>query len=221
MSLLESWVGWLPQLFQGLLVSLQVAGMSLLVGLPIGCLLALATSSRRGFLRWPLVVLVEIGRGVPGLVVLSMVYYGLPSVGLTLSNYAAAVGGLAFTTAAYTSEVFRGGIQAVPRGEIEAASALGMTRGQTFRAVTFPRGVRFAIPGLVGFAVMLFQATSLTFTIALPELLARANSIGSSTFRYMEVFALAGLMYLAITLPLGWLTRRIERRLGRFDQATP
>ncbi|RVB57783.1 ABC transporter permease subunit, partial [Mesorhizobium sp. M7A.F.Ca.CA.004.06.1.1] len=115
---------------------------------------------------------------------------------------------------AYTSEILRAGLNAVPHCEIEAGWALGMTRRDILRFVVIPQGILFAIPALMGFAILIFQATALTYTIAIPELLARAYRVGAATYLYLDVLILAGLFYLAITVPFGWLVSYTERRLG-------
>jgi polar amino acid transport system permease protein len=214
-SLLEAWASWLPSLLDGLWLSVQVSGASLILGIPLGLALALLVSSARRGVRISAILLVEIGRGTPALVTLQIVYFGLPSSGLTVGSFTAAVVALALTTGAYTSEILRAGLQAVPHGEIEASSALAMSHRDTLRFIVIPQGVRIAIPALMGFAILIFQATSLAFTIALPELLSRAYSIGSNTFRYLDVLVLAGLLYLMITVPAGWLTSWTERRMAR------
>jgi len=213
--MLANWLEWLPELGRGLQTSVLLALISVTVGIPVGLLLAVLVSSRRAAVRITSIVLVEIGRGTPALVVLQLVYFGLPNAGLTLGPFTAACAALALTTAAYTSEIIRGGLEAVPRGEVEAAQALGMSYRDTMRFVLVPQGMRIAIPALVGFGILMFQATSLAFTISLQELLSRAYSIGSSTFLYFQVLLLAGVLYLAITIPSGWLSGRLERRLSR------
>lgn len=214
-DMLANWLEWLPELGRGLQTSVLLALISVTVGIPVGLLLAVLVSSRRTAVRITSIVLVEIGRGTPALVVLQLVYFGLPNAGLTLGPFTAACAALALTTAAYTSEIIRGGLEAVPRGEVEAAQALGMSYRDTMRFVLVPQGMRIAIPALVGFGILMFQATSLAFTISLQELLSRAYSIGSSTFLYFQVLLLAGVLYLAITIPSGWLSGRLERRLSR------
>lgn len=215
MDLITQWISWLPQLSEGLAVSLQLTGVSLLFGLPLALVAALLVASKNRIVRWIALIIVEFGRGVPTLVLLYLVYYGLPKTGLVLTSYTAAIIGLTFMTAAYTSEIIRASIQAVPRGLTEAAAALGINRRGAFRFIVFPEGVRIAIPALMGFAIQLFQTTSLAFLITLPELLSRAYSIGSNTFQYTSVLALAGLLYLVVTLPAGWLAGGLEKRLGR------
>jgi polar amino acid transport system permease protein len=215
MNILNDWPSYLPGLLAGLGISVQVALLSLLVGLPGGLLLAIGASSKKKLIRVLIIGMVEVGRGTPALVVLQIFYFGLPASGLTLSSMWASVVALAATTAAYTSEILRGGLQAVPQGEVEAAGALGMSRRDTLRFIVIPQGFRVAIPSLIGFAILIFQATSLAYTVALPELLSQAYSIGSTTFNYLSVLVLAGLMYAAITVPASWLTSRAEKRLAR------
>ncbi|MGY1651991.1 amino acid ABC transporter permease [Geodermatophilus sp. SYSU D01119] len=214
-GLLTSWGEWLPRLLEGLVTSVELTAVSLLLGVPLGLVLALLSSSRARPVRWGAITLVEIGRGTPALVMLQFVYYGLPSAGLSLTAFVSAVAALSLTTAGYTSEILRGGLQAVPAGETEAAGALGMSHRDTLRFVVVPQGVRIALPSLMGFAILIFQATSLTFTISVVELLSQAYSIGAATFRYLDVLVLAGLLYLAVTIPAGLLTNRTERRLSR------
>jgi polar amino acid transport system permease protein len=215
MNILNDWPAFLPGLLAGLGVSVQVALLSLLIGIPGGLMLAIGAGSKKKPVRTLIIGIVEIGRGTPALVVLQIFYFGLPASGLTLSSMGASVVALAATTAAYTSEILRGGLQAVPQGEVEAAGALGMSRRDTLRFIVIPQGFRVAIPSLIGFAILIFQATSLAYTVALPELLSQAYSIGSTTFNYLSVLVLAGLMYAAITIPASWLTCRAEKRLAR------
>lgn len=215
MNFLSDWLDFYPSLLDGLLVSLRVTGLSLLIGMPLGLLLALGANSKSRLARALVVALVEVGRGTPALVMLQIVYFGLPSVDITLTAFLSAAVALALTTAAYTSEIIRGGLQSVPQGEVEAAEALGMHSLDTLRFIVIPQGIRVAIPALVGFAILIFQASSLAYTIALPELLGAAYSTGSSTFRYLSVLTLAGLFYASITIPASFITQAAEKRLGR------
>ncbi|UVK54598.1 amino acid ABC transporter permease [Mesorhizobium sp. AR02] len=215
METLTTWWGWVPQLAAGLWVSTQLLFWCLLFGLPAGLVLALTSSSALRAVRWTSIVLVEIGRGAPALVVLQMVYFGLPTVGLTFAPFLSGAIALSLTTAAYTSEILRAGLQSVPYGEVEAAMALGMRRRDTLRYVVIPQGIMVAIPALLGFAVLMFQVTSLAFTIAIPELLSRAYRIGASNFRYLDVLTASGMLYLTVILPFGWLVSHIEQRMSR------
>lgn len=213
-EMFANWAEWSPQLFQGLMISLQLVGLALLFGLPLGLCLALISFAKNRFARYLAVILVEIGRGAPALVVLQMVYYGLPASGLTVTAFTSGAIALALTTGAYTTEILRAGLNAVPHREIEAGWALGLTYRDILRFVVVPQGILFAVPALMGFAILIFQATALTYTIAIPELLARAYRVGAATYLYLDVLILAGLFYLAVTVPFGWLVSYTERRLG-------
>ncbi|WP_374455956.1 amino acid ABC transporter permease [Nocardioides sp.] len=215
MSLLDDWLAYSPDLLHGLRASLQLVAGSLIIGMPLGLLLALGSSAKSKVVRTTIIVVVEIGRGTPALVMLQLVYFGLPTAGLTFTAFISATIALALTTGAYASEIIRGGLQAVPDGELEAAAALNMSRLDTLRYITIPQGMRVAIPSLMGLAILVFQATSLAYSIAVPELLGAAYSLGSSTFQYLSVLSLAGLFYLVITIPASWLCERVERRLAR------
>ncbi|MCY1177527.1 ectoine/hydroxyectoine ABC transporter, permease protein EhuD [compost metagenome] len=121
---------------------------------------------------------------------------------------------LAYCTAAYTSEIIRGGIESVAAGQTEAAEVIGLNRFDALRFVILPQALRVALPSLLGFSIMMFQASSLCFTIALPEIVSRASSIGSSTFEYMPVLILAGLMYAAVCAPATLGVAALEKRLA-------
>ncbi|GAC1039222.1 amino acid ABC transporter permease [Pseudomonas sp. No.117] len=213
-ELLANWVEWFPDLWHGLLLSLQVTALALLVGIPLGLVFALGVSSRVLPLRRLTVVLVELGRGAPALILLQYFYFGLPSAHITLSAYSAAALALAYCTGAYTSEILRGGLNAVAQGQREAADVIGLTPLDALRFVILPQALRIAIPALLGFSIMVFQASSLCFTIALPELVSRASMIGSSIFQYMPVLLLAGVMYAALCIPAALLVGSLERRLA-------
>nr|WP_243751967.1 amino acid ABC transporter permease [Leucobacter weissii] len=199
----------------GLGVSLQLAGVSTLVGVTSGLLLALLSTHRSRWVSWPTIAVVEIGRGAPVLVVLLLVYFGLPSAGIVLDAMPAAWIGLSFTTAAYSSEILRASLLAVPDGQREAARALGLTRTDAFFSVILPQAARISLAPLLGFCIQMFQATSLAFALGIPELLSRAYDIGSITFQYLQVLVAAGVLYAAVTLPLIRLVARLERRTAR------
>lgn len=206
---------YLPRLGQGLIVSLQLTAFSVTFGYLIGLAFALGVTSRRPWLKWPALVVVEIGRGIPALVVLYIVYFGLPSLGVLFENFWAAVLGLTFTAAAYSSEMIRAGIQSVPTGQREAASALGLSPMTAFVRVVLPQGLRSSIPPLMGLAIMSFQATSLAYSISVNELMSQAYQVSTITFQYLTVYTITGLVYAAIAVPATWLSVWVEHRLAR------
>ena len=129
---------YLPRLGDGLVLSLQLTAISVVLGYALGLVFALGVSSTNKWVRFPTLVVVEIGRGIPALVVLYIVYYGLPAIGILFENVLAAAIGLTFTAAAYSSEMIRAGLQSVPKGQLEAAAALGLVR-PAFGRVSSPK----------------------------------------------------------------------------------
>lgn len=214
-DVLDFWAEWFPTLLDGFVLSLKVTAVCLALGIPLGLVLALGVQSKRAATRWAALAVVEIGRGTPALILLQFAYFGLPSAGLTLSSFTAAALALAWCTGAYTSEIIRAGLEAVPFGQIEAATVVGLTHTDALRFVILPQGLRVALPALLGFAIIMLQATSLCFTIALPEIVSQAYVVGSNTFRYMPIFLLAGLMFAAVCIPATILVSLLERRLGQ------
>ncbi len=217
MDLINHWSQWLPQLLVGFRLSIQVTLTSLAFGIPLGLILALCNDAKIAAVRKAVVCLVEVGRGAPVLVLLQFLYFGLPTAGLTLSSLSASIAALAFSTGAYTSEIIRSGLHSVPIGQREAAYAIGLNRIDTLRLIILPQGMRVAVPPLLGFSLLMLQASSLCFTISLPELVSRANEIGSETFMYMPVFVLVGLFYSAVCVPSTLLIGLLEKRLSRYD----
>ena len=214
-GLFDFWREWLPSMLHGLLISVEVTSVGLVFGVPLGLALALGVQSRSALPHWLSLAIVEIGRGAPVLILLQFAYFGLPSAGLSLSSFTAASFAFAWCTGAYTSEIIRAGLEAVPHGQKEAASAIGFTRLDELRFVVLPQGLRVALPALLGFAILMLQASSLCFAIALPELVSQAYSIGSTTFSYMPILTLSGLLYAAICIPATLLVAGLERRLHR------
>lgn len=220
MSFLSTWAGFLPDFLDGLRVTLELTGVSLLIGLPLGAVLGLASTSPNRSVRWPVIVIVEIGRGVPGLIMLYFVYYGLPQAHLTLSSFMSAATALGFTTGAYMAEIFRAGINAVPRGQWEASQALGLSRWNELRLVVLPQAIRTVIPPIVGFSILLYQATSLAFAVSVSELLSRAYNAASITYQFSAALTLAGLIYAIISLfAVSLLRIRRRERLAPINRA--
>jgi polar amino acid transport system permease protein len=208
-------ISWLPDLWGGFLVSLKVTLFSLLIGIPAGLALALGVQSPSRTLRWICLPVVEIGRGAPALVLLQFIYFGLPSIKLSITSFLSAVVALGWCTGAYTSEIIRGGLDSVPQGQREAANALNLLPRDALRYVIVPQGLRVATPALMGFSILIFQGTSLCFTIALQEIISRAYNIGNTTFLYFPALAVAGLFYAACCIPASLVVSHVEHSMGR------
>lgn len=215
MNWLQQWADYMPQMLSGLGVSLFIAGVSIVIGYPLGLLLSVMVQRKNLVIRTLGLAIVEIGRGAPALVILYLVYYGLPKFGIAFESIQAACIALVWNAAAYSSEIIRAGLQSVARGQTEAAQVLGLSSRDTFFRVIMPQGMRSAIPGLMGVAIQMFQGTSLAYAIAVPELMKSAYNIGSQDFNYLQIFTLAGICYAAISMPATWITVYFEKRMSR------
>lgn len=218
MDMLTQWLGWLPNLAPGLLVSLQLTGLALLFGFPLGLLFAVMSAAKTAPLQWISFLFVEIGRGLPALVLLYLLYFSLPDAGITLTSLTTAVIALSWNTGAYASEYFRAGLAAVPLGQKEAALTSGLRGWTGFRIVILPQALRISTPPLAGLAVLVFQGSALAFVIAVPELMSKGFEIASITFQYLSVYLLTAVIYGSITLVFLGLVQVLERRLGRHLQ---
>lgn len=194
-DLLADWQHLAPSFFDGLLLSVQLSAFVIALGYPFGLLLAVVNLAPSPVLVAVSRLVIELARGVPALVTLYVVYFGLPQVDLRLSSLLAATAALAFTTGGYTSAIFRAGFLAVDRGQAEAGTSLALHPLRIFWHVVLPQAVRNVIVPLVSWMIVVFQATSLAFTVAVPELMSHAYSQGSSTYDYTTPLTLAGVMY--------------------------
>ena len=164
-TLFDTWRSAGPSLLAGLVTSVKLTALSLALGYPLALLLAVVVMSHRRAVRTLALVVIEIGRGAPLLVVLELLYYGLPSVNITLTALVTAVAALALQVGTYGSEIFRASLEAVPLGQREAADAVGLSRFASFRHVVLPQAIRIAVPPLMNIAIAIFLATSLAFVI--------------------------------------------------------
>jgi polar amino acid transport system permease protein len=158
---------------------------------------------------------VTVVRGIPLIVLLSVVYYGLPALGVTLEGFPAAVLALGLYSAAYTSEIVRGGLGSVPDGQAQAARSLGLSRWQALRFVVMPQAWRVALPALGNEFISLILGSSLASAVTLQELFSQGRYITNATYRQFEVYAVLALVYFGLTFALTWLVRLMERRLSR------
>ncbi|HKY93223.1 MAG TPA: amino acid ABC transporter permease [Nevskiaceae bacterium] len=200
-------------LLLGLWLTLQLSVASLLVAFPIGVLVGLGRVARNVTARDLAAVYVELIRGTPLLVQLYIVYFFVAPV-LELSAFTSGVVGLAVFTAAYIAEIVRGGIEAVPRGQTEAARSLGMSGLQAMRYVVLPQAIRKTLPSLAGQFINLIKDSSLVSVMALSDLTKTGREIVSSTFSPFEVWFSVAALYLVLTGTLSWLVRRLERRMA-------
>ena len=205
-------------LLYGLRLTLGVSLSALLVSVVFGTLLGVTRSVRVPVLGALGNAYVELVRGIPLIVLLSVVYYGLPALGVTLGGFPSAVLALGLYSAAYTSEIVRGGLSSVPAGQLEAARSLGLSRVQSLRFVVLPQAWRVALPALGNEFVSLILGSSLASAVTLQELFAAGKYITNATYRQFEVYAVLALVYFLLTFTLTRLLRGLERRLSRGER---
>ena len=195
----------------GVTVALSFAGFA--IGFVIGAFVCGARLSRRLWLRRLGGAYVSVFRGVPLLVLLLFIYYFLAEFGLDVPAIVAAVGGLALSTAAYQAEILRGALNAVPRGQAEAAVALGFTGFEIWRRVLLPQALRISVPPLINEFILLLKASSLVSVVGIAELTRVSMNIASMTYRPLEAYVGGGLFYLAINLIVAGFGALAERLL--------
>ncbi|MBD0864306.1 MAG: amino acid ABC transporter permease [Rhodobacteraceae bacterium] len=200
-------------LLKGLLTTLGVSLLAIALGAPLGLLLATASRHPSTAVRGVARIYLSFWRGTPILVQLLLIFYLLPLIRINLPPAGAAVVALAFNTAAFQSEIYRAGLAAIPVGEIEAAKMLGLTRRQSLIWIEIPQAIRIMLPALVGEILALVRNSSLVSVIAVTDLTRRAQQIASSTFKPLESYAVALIMYVAIALILSSIGMWLERRM--------
>jgi polar amino acid transport system substrate-binding protein len=221
----EAWTfdRYFPLLLRGAVLTVILAvvsfGLAVLLGLPIACTRLYGPAP----LRWAAIGYVEFFRGIPVLLLLYVLYYGLADLSsasglgsaFRLGPIHAAILGLGLNYAAYEAEIYRAGISAVPHGQWEAAASLGMTGWLAFRRIILPQAVRTILPPMTGDFVALFKDTSIVSTIAVVELSKQYQILSKSSMKYLEIGLLTAVLYLVMSVPLGFLSRWLERRWGR------
>lgn len=208
------------QLLPGLWVSIQMATVSVAIGIPLGFLAGLALNGQSKALRWLVIGLVEIFRGFPALLTLYLVYFGLTNI-VTLDRFASVVLAFGLTTASYTAEIFRASIASVPSGQIEAAHSVALTKSQITTRIIIPHVLNIAVPPIIGIVIITFQGTALAYAIGGKELLGTAYSLGMINFRVLEPLLIAALIYLLFTSLLAWMEILADQRVARMSGAGP
>jgi L-cystine transport system permease protein len=204
----------LPVLAQGALLTIKFAILSMFFGLMAASVLAVMGISHNRLLKWIARVYVSLMRGTPLLVQIFVIYYGLPSLGISLDPTPAGVIALSANVAAYLSESMRGAIQGIHRGQWLAAYSLGLSRRQTLRYVIAPQALRIAVPSLSNSLISLIKDTSLVSVITVTELLRSAQEVIASTFQPLPLYLAAAAVYWVLCQVLEWLQHWYERRLA-------
>ncbi len=210
-----------PQLLRALVVVAEILFFALLFSFVGGLILALLRISRIRVFRWLAGIYIDLFRGLPLLLVLTYIYYGLALVGseagldfLILDPIPAAVLAITLTYSAYSAEIFRAGIGSIPHGQMEAARSLGMTNTQSMRYIVLPQAIRVVVPPLTNELIAMIKDTALASVITVPEVLQKSREIMGRVANPTPLTA-AAIAYLIFTLPLIRVASRLEKRFGK------
>ncbi|MDQ0325270.1 polar amino acid transport system permease protein [Rhodopseudomonas julia] len=206
---------YLPILLKGMWLTISVTLLSLALATALGLVWALFRTSGVRWLSISTRIVVEFVRGIPILVVLFYIYFVMPEFGLDLTAFQAGVAGLALTYSCYIGETFRAGIEAVDRGQVEAAKSIGMKTPLMMRRVVLPQAFKIVVPPYANNMVMLLKDSSQVSVISVAELTMQGKMLASSTFDNMTVFTLVALLYLCLTVPLNFAMRYVEVKMGQ------
>jgi len=194
----------------GLAITIMLTAIVLVLASLLAIPVALARMSPSRSIRWPADFYVEFLRATPLILQLIYIYYVLPSAGLRLQPIPAAIIGLTLNYSAYMSEVYRSGIQAVPPGQWEAASSLGLKRWQVMGKVILPQAFRIVLPSLGNYLIALFKDTALASVVTVQELMFSGQLIAARNYQYFTVYTITAFLYFAVGYPSALIVRRIE-----------
>jgi polar amino acid transport system permease protein len=203
----------LPALLEGLGLTLVATVLGSIIAMLLGLVFAVL---QRGPRVVAIIVrgFVEFVRSTPLLVQIFFLFFGLPTLGVVLPALVVGVIALGVHYACYTSEVYRAGIEAVPRGQWEAAAALSLPRGRIWTGVVLPQAVPRVLPALGNYVISMFKEVPLLIGVGILDVVGRAQEAGNVYFRYVEPYTIAGLFFLLLSYPASLLVRRLERRVG-------
>lgn len=204
----------LPYMLQGSIMTVELTVVTLVLGTFLGIVLALFKISGVKILYYIGTLYTWVFRGTPLMLQLFFFYYALPSMGITLSAFTAAVIGLSLNCGAYMAEIIRGGILSIDKGQFEASKALGYTYFQTMTRIVLPQTIRVILPPVGNEFISMIKDTSLVSTIAMAELMRTATQISSATFRYAEILSTAAVLYLIMTTIFTAAFSAIEKKMS-------
>jgi len=206
-------IGTFPLLLSGLLVTLQIGVTSIIAGLIGGLFLALVRMYAPRLVQALAKIYIDIFRSIPLLVLLIVVYYALPFIGIRLSSFLSAVTALTLVSSAYTAEIFRAGIEAIPHGQFEASEALGFSRRHMMVDIVLPQAIKIVIPPLTNNCINVLKDTALASVVAMPDLLKQATQAQALSANPTPLIG-AALIYVALLWPLVAIVARLEKRFG-------
>jgi len=217
---MEKILAMMGPMMDGANVTLQMFFITLVLSVPLGLILSLARMSKFRPLSFLVETYIWLMRGTPLMLQLLFVYYALPLIpyiGIKLPDFSAAILAFVMNYAAYFAEIFRGGIQSIERGQYEASKVLGMTYVQTMRRIILPQMIKRVLPPISNETITLVKDTSLIYVLAMNDLLRTARTIVQREFD-MTPFVIAGVCYLAMTLVLTWMFKKLEQRYAAYDE---
>lgn len=203
-----------PRIWDGMVVIIQATIAGITIAMILGLFLALGRRSQRRWISWPFAAFIDFIRSTPLLIQLFFVFFALPEFGIVLGARTSLILGLGIHYATYASEAYRAGIDAVERGQWEAATALNLSPVTTWRQVVLPQAIPKVIPALGNFLVAMIKDAPLGSSIGVAGVLFVARSIGSQTFQYVETMTIAGVMFLAVSVPAALFVQFLERKYG-------
>lgn len=212
-SSLRNWRTYLPLLLKSAVVTIEISILGMVLAIVLGLGLALIRLYGIAPLKWLAVAYIEVIRGTPLLIQLYLIYYGLPNIGIFLNAFVAAVLGLGLNYAAYEAENYRAGIQAIPRGQMEAALSLGMGRWLALRTIIIPQAVRIVIPPVTNDFIALFKDSSLVSVITMVELTKEYGLLAMTTYDFIGLGLMTAAIYFALSYPVSLLARHLETKL--------
>ena len=207
-------IKYLPLFLKGVFLTVEISFLAILIGMPIGILAAVARTSRFKILNLVGAVYVEVFRNTPLLIQIFIIFFGLPGLGIKLSPYISGLTALVLYVGAYNAEVIRSGLEAVPRGQIEAAKSLGLTGVQTFLYIILPQAFQISLPALGNNWVALVKNSSLVSVIGMVELTWVTFDLNALTFRSFELFGAATIFYLILIFILINILAFVEKRFA-------
>lgn len=213
---MEALIDWrfvweiLPLLLRAALVTIEATLLGFALAASLGLLLAIGRMSPRRWLAWPITGCIEFIRSTPLLIQIFFMFFVLPKFGIAMSAFLTGVLGLGLHYSCYCSEVYRAGLENVPRGQWEAALALNLSLPRTYWDIVIPQAIPPVIPALGNYLVALFKETPLLSAIAVLEVMQTAKILGSEYFRYLEPITIAGLFFLVLSLLSAAAIRRVE-----------
>ena len=204
---------WMPLLATGLRVTVELTVGCVLLGGVLGLLLAIGRVYGGGIVSRLCSVYIQVFRGTPLLVQLMLLFFGLPAAGIYLSPFVSGLLALSMNSAAFQAEYFRGAIQSIASGQMQAGLSIGLTKWQAIRFVVVPQALRLVLPPWSNEVIYMLKGSSMVYLVSLPDLLGMGRVIASQTFRYFEILIVVAVMYLAMVLIITLLLRVIERRV--------